>query len=91
VDEETAEHDAEMFECDECPVAAALEDLDPFNTRVWELYKQVVTRLSADLHAGGIVLQALTQDLSPDEFAETWRRLVLLYNTIDPPPDPQQE
>lgn len=86
VDEETADEDGEQFECDECPVAQALADLDPFNARVWSIYKQVVTRLSADLHAGGVVLQAVTRDLDPDDFAEIWRRLTLLYNTLNPPP-----
>lgn len=77
-----------MFDCDDCPISEALADLDPFNCRVWTLYKQVVTRLAADLHVGSVVLQALTRDMSPDDFAETWRRLVVLYNTIDPPPEP---
>lgn len=91
VDEDTVEGDEDVFTCDVCAVRQQIESLDTFNTYVWGLYRQVVTRLAADLHAGGAVLQALTKDLSADEFAETWRRLVLLYNVIDPPPERRQE
>lgn len=86
VSEEAADEDPEQFDCDECQVAAQLDDLDPFNCRVWAIYRQVVTRLAADLHAGGVVLTALTRDMSPDEFEDTWRRLLVLYEAIEPPP-----
>lgn len=86
VSEETADGDPEVFDCDACPVSEHLETLDPFNCRVWAIYKQVVTRLAADLHAGGVVLTALTRDMSADEFTETWRRLLVLYEAIEPPP-----
>jgi hypothetical protein len=91
VDEKTADEDAESYDCDGCPVAAALDGLDPFNQRVWALYEQVVTRLAADLHAGSAVLERLTREMSADEFDDVWRRLVLLYNTIQPPPKPPGE
>lgn len=91
MDDATVEGDEDVFECDTCPVREQIEALDSFNTYVWTLYRQVVTRLAADLHAGGTVLQSLTRDLSPDEFAEVWRRLLLLYNVLDPPPVRGQE
>jgi hypothetical protein len=34
------------------------------------------------------VLERLTADLDPDDFADLWRRLVILYDTICPPPEP---
>lgn len=86
VSEEIADEDPEVFDCDACPVLEHLDGLDAFNRRVWAIYRQTATRLAADLHAGGAVLQALTQEMSPEDFAETWRRLVVLYDTIEPPP-----
>lgn len=91
VSAETADEDPEVFDCDACPIVEQLEHLDPFNARVWAIYKQTVTRLAADLHAGGTVLQALTKEMSQEDFAETWRRLVVLYDTIEPPPKPPSE
>ena len=86
VDESTADEDAEMFDCEACPLAEQLAGLDPINTRVWGIYRQLVTRLAGDLYAGGTVLERLTREMSPDDFAEIWRRLVMLYDTIQPPP-----
>lgn len=86
VDETTAETDAEAFECESCQVAQQLSGLDPINTLVWRLYRQVICRLSADLSAGGMVLARLTHELTDDDFADVWRRLVKLYDILDPPP-----
>lgn len=80
-----------MFDCDGCPVAEQLDGLDARNCYVWNLYRKTVVRLAADLHAGGAVLSRLTADLSQDDFDDVWRRLVMLYNTIDPPPEPAKE
>jgi hypothetical protein len=40
VDEETAEEDAEIFECETCPVASALEELDGENRAAWGCYSE---------------------------------------------------
>lgn len=74
-------------------MASALAGLDEPNREAWALYRQVVTQLAADLHAGGVVLERLTRDLSPSEFADMWRRVSLLYSTLNPPtrPQPSQE
>lgn len=84
VDEETAEDDADAFECETCPVAEALASLDGPNRRAWQLYNTVVTRLAADLHAGGVVLDRLTRELDPDDFEDCWGRLTMLYHAINP-------
>jgi hypothetical protein len=80
-----------VFDCETCQVATALAGLDAANRDAWTLYRKVITRLSADLHAGGAVLERLTRDLSPSEFDDTWQRLVMLYTTLCPPPDPPKE
>lgn len=85
VDEETAEEDSEAFDCETCPVADALADLDGPNSEAWEFYKKVVTRLSADLYMGGVVLGSLTKGMDPDDFDDLWRRLTILYNALNPP------
>jgi hypothetical protein len=91
-DDETVEEDPEIFDCEECPVAAALATLDTDNRAAWNLYRKVITRLSADLAAGGVVLDRLTRDLGSDDFDATWRRLMILYEAICPPaPPPPQE
>jgi hypothetical protein len=90
-DEETAEEDAEIFECETCGVAAALATLDADNRAAWNLYRKVITRLSSDLAAGGVVLDRLTQDLTVDDFDAMWRRLTILYDAICPPPARPQE
>jgi hypothetical protein len=86
VDEETLDADPDLFLCDECPIIEQLQALDPFNAQVWNLYRQIVTRLASDLHAGSAIVERLTRDMTRDEFEETWRRLVLLYDTLQPPP-----
>jgi hypothetical protein len=47
-----------------------------------------VSRFAADVHTGGEALRRLTADLSDEDFRETWRRLCLLYDVVDPPPEP---
>ena len=91
MDEETAEEDSDVFDCDDCPVAAALAGLDDANREAWALYRKVITRLSADLHAGGVVLERLTREMDAHEFDDTWRRLVMLYAVISPLPDPKNQ
>lgn len=90
VDEETVDGDPAAFDCDTCDVADALAGLDGQNREAWRLYRQVVTRLGGDLHAGGLVLDRLTRDMDPDDFADLWQRLTVLYNAINPPPDPHK-
>ena len=85
------DEDPDVFECDACPVASALAGLDDANQEAWALYRKVITRLSADLHAGGIVLDRLSREMSAREFEDTWRRLVILYNALCPPPEPPKE
>lgn len=85
VDDEAVDEDPEQFQCDECPVFEALAGLDSFNRHVWALYKQIVTRFAADLHMGSAMLDRLTRDLNDDDYAETLRRLIVLYNALNPP------
>lgn len=88
LEEEDAETANEMFNCDECEISAQMQALDAFNCRTWAIYRHLVTRLAADMHSGGVVLERLTADLDPDDFAELWRRLVILYDVICPPSQP---
>jgi hypothetical protein len=77
-----------MFECDTCPVAAALAGLDPANREAWAIFQKVVTRLTADLQVGGVVLERLTREYDGGEFDALWRRLGILYDILCPPPSP---
>lgn len=67
-------------------MAAALEGLDEENSQAWGIYRQLVSRLAADLTAGGEVLRRLTAHVPDEDWPDLWRRLVLLYQTLNPPP-----
>lgn len=72
-------------------MATALQTLDGPNTEAWALYRKVITRLTGDLGAGGMVLERLTRDLSSADFEDVWRRLSILYHAICPMPEPPKE
>lgn len=85
-DDEALEHEAELFECETCPVAAHLDGMDLENRRAWDLTHLLCSRLMADTHGAGPLLVALTSDLDPEERADLLRRMTLIYDTLVPPP-----
>lgn len=84
-DEDEVAIDPDRYDCATCEVAAWLGRLDEANLRAWHLFRQLATRLAADLDCGAEVLRRLTVDVSDDDWPELWARLVLLYETLVPP------
>lgn len=81
---EEIEQDPDLYRCDVCPVRMAIEDLQPENADAWGTFQRVSTRFLVDLHAGGLALDRLTADYSPDEFLDLVERLTVLYDIVAP-------
>ena len=92
VPDEDSEADCEAYDCDACPLASALYELDgdPVNRKAWALYRQSVTRLTFEGHALGAVLDRLTADCEIEEYAELLARLAFAFDVFNPPPEPSK-
>jgi hypothetical protein len=84
--DEELESDAELFDCDDCPVREALEGLWPENAEAWRVFRQIATQFTVDLHAGNEVLRRLTGGLDDEAFGALLDRLSLIYTLLYPPP-----
>ena len=87
MDEDEADADPEPYDCDACPVADALAELetDQANVRAWSLFRQCCSRFTFDAHVVGVVYQRMTGELSAEEFIDLTARFALLYDTLHPP------
>lgn len=83
--------DPGAYNCDVCPLASALVDLRmyPENERAWYVYQQLASRFSVDTHTCAVVLERLTKDDEPDEFADLMQRLAVLYDVLQPQAAPE--
>ena len=81
------EHDAELFECDSCPVLAQLQELDPVNAEAWRIYRELASRFAAELHMGGVALDRMTQGWDEERFTDLWRRLTVAFDVLNPAPE----
>jgi hypothetical protein len=67
-------------------VAERIEDLDPDNRAAWQLFGQVVSRLTMDVP--GLVtpvLARIVSDMNGDDTLDLLQRLSVIYDTIVPP------
>lgn len=74
-----------MFDCEQCVVSQALEDLWPENAAAWRLFHQLATRFVVDASLGAEVFRTLTAELSVDEIEDLLDRLAIIYDIVMPP------
>jgi hypothetical protein len=85
-DDETLEGDPEQFDCDNCPLTDAFDDVWPENVEAWSLYKRMCSRFTYDFHAVPVLLQKAVEDRDAHEAIELTERLAMIYDTVNPPP-----
>ena len=72
-------------------MSARLAALDADNARAWHLGHVICSRFTGDAHCVGLVLDRLTADLGPDDFADLVQRLTLMYAELNPLPTTTKE
>jgi len=73
-----------VFNCDTCPVQAAIEGLDGENLRAWRLMRTLATRFNVETQALPMVLMRLTGGDDAEEFADLMSRLAIIYDVQCP-------
>ena len=87
MDAETVETEScEVFDCDACPVRAAIDGLDRENAEAWQLMGTVLTRFLIETRSLPQVLMRLTGDKDDEEFADLMTRLGIIYDVQCPRP-----
>lgn len=84
-DDETLEGDPDQFDCQQCPLMDAYDDLRPENKEAWALYKQLCTRFTHEFHIAPVLMQKAVAELDFDEAATLAQRLTVIYDTLYPP------
>ncbi len=82
-DEDLGE-EPEQFDCANCHVANALDDLWPENVEAWRLFQRLASRLVVDAHLGTWAMLRLTARRTPSEAEALLDRLALLYDLLLP-------
>jgi hypothetical protein len=85
-DDETVETDADVFDCQACPVVDALDGLWPENRAAWTLSRQILSRFTYDTRSVALALDRATRDLDPAAWLELVERLAMIYDFVYPPP-----
>jgi len=89
-EEDACETDAEQFDCETCPVQAALGALDDPNARAWRLFHQIAQRFVVDAQIGGEVFRLLTAQDDTESASELLERLAIIYDFLMPPASRQE-
>jgi hypothetical protein len=74
-----------MYDCESCPVRAAIHGLDDENLEAWRLYHTLASRFLVDAQAVGAVFARLTEGHSPTQLTDTCERMRVLYDALQPP------
>jgi hypothetical protein len=90
-DEDQTEQDPELYDCDECPVADALHDLDgdPKCAEAWSIFRKCVNRFTVETHCVPTALAAATAGKEPDDVMDLLERCELMFDILHPPPEPK--
>lgn len=83
------ETDVDVYDCQTCTVADALEELWPENRAAWTFFRKLLTRFTFDLGCVGMALDRLTRDFEPEELADLLNRLSLIYDELYPAAAPE--
>lgn len=86
-DEATIEGDPDQFDCENCPVAERVAELDSENREAWGCFQSVTCRLT--MECPGLVVPVfskLVEDKSPVDAADLLERMGKIYDTVCPPP-----
>jgi hypothetical protein len=87
--DEDLDGDEGQFDCETCPLGAAVDDLDPENSEAWTLFSTLYCRLAADLPGvAGALLAKVIESRSSDEATDLMNRLNVIYDTVCPPKTP---
>ena len=87
-DDEALEAEPELYNCDGCPIIAAVEDLEPSNAEAWALFQRLATRFVVDAALVPEMFRRLTEDYSVDDFDDLTERLALIYDIVMPEKKP---
>jgi hypothetical protein len=90
-DDATLETDPELFNCETCPVADALAEIeaDRPNCEAWRLYEQAVNRFTVDTHCVPLAVKAVMGERSSEDIADLLERFAVLYSIANPAPEPK--
>jgi hypothetical protein len=78
--------DPDVYNCQSCVVAQAVNQLDGENLAAWELFQKVMTRFAAEQRVIGVWLGKIAEDMPTEDFEDLMMRLSILYHVHYPPP-----
>lgn len=87
-DDEQLQHEAELFDCETCPVALASAALWPENREAWELFQALTSRWAVDLGTAPEVFRRLTEEKTAEDVRDLHERLAVVYDLLQPPKTP---
>ena len=83
-DAEQLAHDPDLFDCESCRVADAVEGLDQENAAAWSLYQMVASRFVTEAGVAPLVLERHLSELPLEDFTDTLERLGVVHDILAP-------
>lgn len=74
----------ELFDCQKCPVADALEGLEDDNAEAWRMFQRLAGRFVVEMHLSPEVFRCYTAERSERELDDLLDRLELIYDVVMP-------
>jgi hypothetical protein len=84
-DEEQLRYEADLFDCERCPVAKARAEVWPENLDAWQTFKRIASRIVIETQLGSEVFRKLTEDRTADEVHDLLERLDMIHEMVCPP------
>ncbi len=85
-DEEQLRYEADLFDCERCPVARARDEVWPENLDAWRIFQRMAARVVVETQIGPEVFRRLTEDRTPGEIEDVIDRLAVIHQWLVPAP-----
>lgn len=83
-DEEQLRYEAELFNCETCPIAKARDEVWPENLDAWRIWQRLASRVVTELELGPETFRRLTEDRSPDDVSALLERMAVIHEWVVP-------
>lgn len=77
--------DAQEFDCADCPLMDAYEQLSEENRSAWGLFRRICSRFTSEFGVIPVLIEKAVADAPFDEAMELTERFSLIYDICHPP------
>lgn len=91
VEQDVLDTDADQFDCEDCPLAAAQDALWPENAEAWTVFIELGQRVVREWGLAGSVWQTVIEGRTRQEAKDLMERIATIYDVMVPAEAPKAD